>query len=71
MLKGDILVTVSSLKNEELKAVLRIKKIILKKEPGAFSNKQFGENCRAFNFFAISLIMLIPFLNDVDIQLIL
>ena len=56
--------------------VLRIweKKKYLKKiflEQGAFSDKQFCENCRACNFFAIWLRIIFSFLNDVDIQLIL
>ena len=44
------------------KTVLRISKKLL--ETGAFSYKQFGENCRDCNFFAITL-------NYEDIQLIL
>ena len=52
------------------KTVLRISKEIFL-EPSAFSDKQFCENCKACNLFAIRLRMLFSFLNDVYILLIL
>ena len=55
----------------ETQIVLRISKQKLKNnflEPGAFSVKQFCENYQACNCFAIWLIMLIYFLNDLNIQ---
>ena len=40
-------------------------------EPGAFYDKRFCKNWQACNFFPIRLKMTFPFLNGVDIQLIL